>query len=328
MAIIRSRIRGTGHSVPDRVLTNLDLEKMVDTSDEWITTRTGIKERHIASSDEYLSLFCVRAARQAMEMAGVEGKDIDLIIIGTVTPDQPIPATACFVQAELGASNAAVFDLSAGCSGFLYALTIADKFIKTGSARHALVIGAEVLSKFTDWNDRSTCVLFADGAGAVVLSAEAGENGILSSAIHADGTMADFIYLPGGGSKIPVSHEMIDKNLHTIKMRGNETFKIAVRSLEAVCREAIRGASLTARDVRWFIPHQANTRIIKAVGSRLGWPPESIYLNIDRMGNTSSASIPIALDEIIRLGKVKEGDILLLAAFGAGLTWGSALVRW
>lgn len=328
MAIIRSRIRGTGHSLPDRVLTNLDLEKMVDTSDEWITTRTGIKERHIASSDEYLSLFCTRAARQAMEMAGVEGKDIDLIIIGTVTPDQPIPATACFVQAELGASNAAVFDLSAGCSGFLYALTIADKFIKTGSARHALVIGAEVLSKFTDWNDRSTCVLFADGAGAVVLSAEEGESGILSSAIHADGTMADFIYLPGGGSKIPVSHEMIDNNLHTIKMRGNETFKIAVRSLEAVCREAIREASLTPRDVRWFIPHQANTRIIKAVGSRLGWPPESIYLNIDRMGNTSSASIPIALDEIIRLGKVQEGDTLLLAAFGAGLTWGSALVRW
>ncbi len=328
MARTLSRIEGTGHALPQKTLTNADLEKMVDTTDEWITTRTGIRERRIANENEYLSLFAAEAGRQALSMAGLSASDLDLILVATVTPDQPIPSTACFVQAALGASRAAAFDLAAGCSGFLYALQAADALLRTGYGKKALVIGGEILSKFLDWQDRSTCVLFGDGAGAVVLSAEEGERGLLSTAIHADGTMADFITLPGGGSRIPVSHAMIDANLHTIKMKGNETFKIAVRSLESVCREAIERAGLTPKDVRWFVPHQANTRIIDAVASRLGWPPETLYLNIDRVGNTSAASIPIALDELVRSGRVSRGDVLLFAAFGAGLTWGSALVRW
>ncbi|MGC8762191.1 MAG: beta-ketoacyl-ACP synthase III [Acidobacteriota bacterium] len=328
MARTLSRIEGTGHALPRRILTNADLEKMVDTTDEWITTRTGIRERRIANEDEYLSLFAAEAGRRALQMAGLDAADLDLILVATVTPDQPIPSTACFVQAALGASRAAAFDLAAGCSGFLYALQAADALLRTGYGKKALVIGGEILSKFLDWKDRSTCVLFGDGAGAVVLTAGEGERGLLSTAVHADGTMADFITLPGGGSRIPVSHAMIDANLHTIKMKGNETFKIAVRSLEAVCREAIERAGLTPQDVRWFVPHQANTRIIDAVASRLGWPPETLYLNIDRIGNTSAASIPIALDELVRSGRVSQGDVLLFAAFGAGLTWGSALVRW
>jgi len=328
MENIRSRIRGTGHSLPEHVLTNKDLESMVDTTDDWITTRTGIKERHIAREDECLSKFAAEAGRQALDMAGVKAEDLDLIILATVTGDQPIPATSCFVQEMLGAKKAAAFDMQAGCSGFIYAISVADQFIRNGTYSKVLVVGCEVLSKFMDWKDRATCVLFGDGAGAVVLTGEAGERGLLSTSVHADGAMADFITLPGGGSKIPVSHEMIDQNLHTIKMKGNETFKIAVRSIESACREAIAKAGLTPADVRWFVPHQANTRIISAVADRLGWPPEEIYLNIDRIGNTSAASIPIALDEMVRAGKVNEGDILLFAAFGAGLTWGSALVRW
>jgi 3-oxoacyl-[acyl-carrier-protein] synthase-3 len=301
---------------------------MVDTTDEWITTRTGIRERHVAREDECLSKFAAEAGRQALEMAGVKGEDLDLIILATVTMDQPIPATSCFVQDMLGAKKAAAFDMQAGCSGFVYALGVADQFIKGGVYKTVLVVGCEVLSKFTDYMDRATCVLFGDGAGAVVLTAEEGERGLLSTSLHADGSMADFITLPGGGSKIPVSHEMIDANLHTIKMKGNETFKIAVRSIESASRDAIEKAGLAPSDVRWFVPHQANVRIINAVADRLGWPPDALYLNIDRIGNTSAASIPIALDEMVRAGKVAEGDILVFAAFGAGLTWGSALVRW
>ncbi len=328
MANIRSRIRGTGRSLPEKVLTNFDIEKMVDTTDEWITTRTGIRERRIAREDESLSKFAAEAGRQAMLMAGLAPEDLDLIILATVTMDQPIPATSCFVQEMLGAKKAAAFDIQAGCSGFIYAIGVADQFIKTGAYRNILVIGGEILSKFLDWNDRATCVLFGDGCGAVLMTAEESPRGLLSTSLHSDGSMAEFITLPGGGSKFPVSHAMIDANLHTIKMKGNETFKIAVRSIESACREAIDKAGLTPGDVRWFVPHQANTRIINAVAGRLGWPPEEIYLNIDRIGNTSAGSIPIALDEMVRAGKVAENDILLFAAFGAGLTWGSALVRW
>lgn len=328
MESIRSRIRGTGHSLPERILTNKDLESLVETTDEWITTRTGIRERHIAREDECLSKFAAEAGRQALDMAGVKAEDLDLIILATVTMDQPIPATSCFVQEMLGAKKAAAFDMQAGCSGFIYAISVADQFIRNRTYSNVLVVGCEILSKFLDWKDRATCVLFGDGAGAVVLGGEHGQRGLLSTSLHADGAMADFITLPGGGSKIPVSHEMIDQNLHTIKMKGNETFKIAVRSIESACRDAIDKAGLKPADVRWFVPHQANTRIINAVADRLGWPPEEIYLNIDRIGNTSAASIPIALDEMVRAGKVAEGDVLLFAAFGAGLTWGSALVRW
>ena len=328
MATTLSQVKGTGRSLPARVLTNFDLEKMVETTDEWITSRTGIKERRIAAPEEYLSIFAAEAGKQALEMAGVKPEEVGLIIVATVTPDQPIPSTACYVQHMLGAKGAAAFDMQAGCSGFVYALSIADQYIRCGVYKNVLVIGGEVLSKFMDWKDRATCVLFADGAGAVLLSAAQEERGILSTAIKADGSMADFITLPGGGSKVPVTHEMIDANLHTIKMKGNETFKLAVRSIEAVCREAIETAGLKPSDVRWFVPHQANLRIISAVAERLGWPSESIYLNIDRIGNTSSGSIPIALDELVRSGRVGAGDILLFAAFGAGLTWGSSLVRW
>jgi len=325
---IRSRIRGTGHALPERVYTNFDLEKMVDTTDEWITTRTGIRERHIALENESLSTFAAEAGKRALDMAGVAAADLDLIILATVTMDQPIPATSCFVQEMLGAKKAAAFDMQAGCSGFIFALSVADAYIHSGMAQKVLVIGGEVLSKFVDWKDRATCVLFGDGCGAVVLTAEPGDRGLLSTSIHSDGANADFITLPGGGSKIPVSHEMIDANLHTIKMKGNETFKIAVRSIEGACREALKRAELEPGQVRWFVPHQANTRIIGAVADRLGWPPETLYLNIDRIGNTSAGSIPIALDEMVRAGKVAEGDILLFSAFGAGLTWGSAIVRW
>lgn len=328
MGSTRSRISGTGRSLPEHVLTNADLEKMVDTTDEWIVSRTGIRERRIAREDEYLSQFAAEAGRQALAMAGVDAGEVDLLIVATVTPDQPIPAAACFVQHAIGAKKAAAFDMAAGCSGFIFALSVADQYIRNGTAKHALVIGGEVLSKFVDWKDRATCVIFADGAGAVLLSAEESGRGLLAAAIHSDGANAEFITLPGGGSKIPVTHAMIDANLHTIKMKGNETFKVAVRALEGACREAIEHAGLTPADVRWFVPHQANTRIISAVADRLGWPPEKIYLNIDRIGNTSSGSIPIALDELVRDGRVTEGDVLVFAAFGAGLTWGSAAVRW
>lgn len=328
MASIRSLIRGTGRSLPERILSNHDLEKMVETSDEWITTRTGIKERRMAAPDECLSKFAAEAGRQALQMSGLPAEELDLIVLATVTMDQPIPATSCFLQDMLGAKKAAAFDMQAGCSGFVYALGVADQFIRTGTYRNVLVIGGEILTKFVDWKDRSTCVLFGDGCGAVVLSAHEGERGLLSTSLHANGAMADFITLPGGGSKIPVSHQMIDENLHTIKMKGNETFKIAVRSIESASRDAIEKAGLKPGDVKWFVPHQANTRIIQAVADRLGWPPEALYLNIDRTGNTSAGSIPIALDEMVRGGKVSEGDILLFAAFGAGLTWASALVRW
>lgn len=328
MEEIKSRIIGTGSFLPEKVLTNTDLEKMVDTSDEWITTRTGIKERRIAREDEALSDLAVEASKNAIQMAQIKPEEIDLILVATVTMDQPIPATACFVQDRIGAKNAAAFDFQAGCTGFVYGLSIADQYIKNRTFKTILLIGGEVLSKILDWKDRSTCVLFGDGCGAVILRGEKGNKGILSTAIHADGSMADFITMPGGGSRIPASHKSIDDNLHVVKMKGNETFKVAVKRIEGACREALEMANLNPEEVRWFIPHQANTRIINAVAERLGWPPEKLYINIERVGNTSAASIPIALDEVVRDNLVKENDILLFSAFGAGLTWGSSVVRW
>lgn len=328
MSTLSAIITGTGRSVPERVMTNLDLEKIVDTSDDWIFTRTGIKERRIAEEGEYLSPFCIDASRKALDAAGVEPSDIDLIILATVTPDMPLPATACTVQHKLGCTQAAAFDLSAGCSGFLYAQQVAKQFLLTGRSRHVLVIGAELLSKYLDWSDRTTCVIFADGAGAALMSAGEMPRGVLASALRTNGAMADYIQMPGGGTIHPPGQEMIDKRLHFIQMRGNETFKIAVRSMDGVCREVLETAGLTSADVDWFIPHQANQRIIDAVGARLEIPPERCYGNIDRFGNTSAASIPIALDEAVRVGKINSGDIVLMAAFGAGLTWGASVVRW
>ncbi len=321
-------ITGTGMSVPSRVVTNHDLEKLVDTSDEWITTRTGIKERRIAGKDEVVSEHATRAGRLALEQAGVPPEDVDLLILATVTPDMPIPASSCIVQQQLGCRRAWSFDMQAGCSGYIYAQSVAKQFILTGRARHVLVIGAELLSKYLDWADRTTCVIFADGAGATLMSAGQPPRGVLASVMHTDGSMADFIFMPGGGGKHPPTLETVRDRLHYIKMRGNETFKIAVRSLEDVSREVLQMAGLEPSDVDWFIPHQANRRIIDAVGERLGIGSERSYVNIDRYGNTSAASIPIALDEAVRSGKIEPGDVILMAAFGAGLTWAASVVRW
>lgn len=321
-------ITGTGASVPRRVLTNADLERMVDTSDEWITTRTGIRERRVAEASETLSQFAVEAGRQALEAARVGPADLDLVICATVTPDRPIPATSCTIQHQLGASRAAAFDLAAGCSGFIYALAVADQFVRSGAYRHVLVIGAELLSKFVDWKDRTTCIIFADGAGAVLVSRRPGGGGVLSFSLHSDGSLSDFIHVPAGGTQMPASEITVRERLHTIRMKGNETFKIAVRSLEEVSREVLRACGLDPADVTLMIPHQANRRIIDAVGARLGVPAERVYVNIERYGNTSAASIPIALDEAVRRGLVKRGDRLLFSAFGAGLTWAAAVVEW
>lgn len=325
----KARIISTGRSLPEKILTNFDLEKMVDTSDEWITTRTGIKERRIASKDEVLSKFAYNSAKIAIERAGIKPEEIDLIILATVTMDQPIPATACFVQSMLGAKNAAAFDLQAGCTGFIYALSIADQFIRSGKYETILVIGGEVLSKYVDWTDRTTCVLFADGAGSFLLKKDDGERGILETALYSDGNFSDLITMPGGGGRYPPNvKEYIDLRLPFIKMKGNETFKLAVKYLTDVSLEVLKRHNLKPEDIKWFVPHQANKRIIDAVGERLGLREDQVYLNIQYTGNTSSASIPIAVDEMVEKNLIKQNDLILSSAFGAGLTWGGVLIRW
>ena len=321
-------IAGTGASLPSKVLTNHDLERIVDTSDEWITTRTGIKERRIAGEGEPVSKFAIEAARRALDNAGLSASALDMIVCATVTPDRLIPATSCFIQKELGAPKAAAYDLQAGCSGFLYALQLARMGVMTGEYTNVLVIGAELLSKYLNWADRTTCVIFADGAGAAIVSAGEPPRGILATALHTDGEMADFITILAGGTEKPTTVETVAAGEHFIRMRGNETFKIAVRAIEEVSREVLAREGLEAKDIDVFVPHQANQRIIDAVATRLGIGPEKCYVNIDRIGNTSAASIPIALDEAWRAGRIKRGDLVLLAAFGAGLTWAGSLVRW
>lgn len=325
---MRARIVGTGSAVPSKVLTNFDLEKMVDTSDEWITTRTGIKERHIAVDGEYTSTFATLAAERALEMAGVDAADIDLLIVATITPDFPFPATACVVQSNLKATKAAAYDLSAACSGFIYALAQANNAIMSGSARKALVIGAEVLSRIIDWTDRNTCLLFGDGAGAVVLEACDDGRGVLSTHLHSDGSYWELLYQPGCGSRNPAVQKTLDDRLTYLMMQGNEVFKLAVRAMEDAALEALEANGLTASDISLFIPHQANRRIIDAIGKRLGLAGEQVYVNLDRFGNTSAASIPLALDEAHRTGRIKPDDVVVFDAFGGGLTWGAALVRW
>lgn len=326
--MMRARITGTGSAVPDKVLTNFDLEKMVDTSDEWITTRTGIKERRIAGEGESTSTFATKAAEKALEMAGVKADELDLVIVGTVTPDFPFPATACLVQNNIKAVNAAAFDVTAACSGFLYGLSVAEKFIRTGTVKKALVIGAEVLSRIIDWSDRNTCLLFGDGAGAVVVEACEGDNGVLSTHIHSDGSFWELLYLPACGSRNPATQKAVDDRLIYLTMQGNEVFKLAVRAMGEVAHEALAASGMTPADIDLFIPHQANRRIIDAIGKRLGLAEERVFVNLDRYGNTSAASIPIALDEANRSSRIKEGDIVLFDAFGGGLTWGAALLRW
>jgi 3-oxoacyl-[acyl-carrier-protein] synthase III len=325
---VRSKIRGTGAYVPKRVMTNRDLEKTVETSSQWIVDRTGIRERRIAAEGEATSDLAVEAARQALEEAELSAKELDLLIVATCTPDMFLPSTACIVQDRLGARKAVAFDVSAACSGFLYALSVGDQYLRSGVFKTAMIIGAEVMSRITDWSDRSTCILFGDGAGAVVIEARKGPHGILSTHLYSDGRLWDLIYVPGGGSRIPSSSETIGKGLNFMKMKGNETFKVAIRNLEAAAREALAHNHLKESEVALLIPHQANLRILTAVADRLRIPIERVMINIDRFGNTSAASIPMALDEAVRSGRIKEGDILLMEAFGGGLTWASAVIRW
>lgn len=324
----KSRIVSIGSCLPPKVLTNAELEKMVDTSDEWIRTRTGISERHIAGPDEYSSVIATRAAKTALERAGIAAADLDMIVCATISPDQPLPATACLIQSNLGASKAVAFDVAAACSGFIYGLSIADQFITTGKCRNVLVIGVEVLSRYVDYTDRATCVIFGDGAGAAIVSRADSDSGIYSTDIRSDGTLAEFLFIPGGGTRYPATHDSIDQRLHFIKMRGNELFKVAVRSMEEISRKALDEAGMSPNDIDLFVPHQANARISEAVRERLGVPVEKVYGNIDRIGNTSSASIPIALDELASSGRIKPGTNVLLVSFGAGVTWGAAFIKW
>jgi 3-oxoacyl-[acyl-carrier-protein] synthase-3 len=328
MAELRAGILGTGHSYPEGILTNADLEKMVETSDDWITSRTGIKQRRKAAPGEYTSMFAVKAARQAIERAGLQPADIDLILCATVSPDQILPSTGCIIQAELGANNAAAMDLVAACSGFLYGLTMADTMIRTGQSKYALVIGAEVLTQYVDYTDRQTCVLFGDGAGAAVLGQVDKDHGILAARIRSDGRYLEQLFSPGGGTRRPATAETLAAGDHFFKMKGNELFKVAVRSMADVSREVLQEAGLSADDVKIFIPHQANQRITDAVASKLKVEDDRVYSNIAMHGNTSSASIPIGLDECVAAGKIQKDDIVLLASFGGGVTWGAVLMRW
>lgn len=326
--MIRSRIIGTGSYVPPKVLTNFDLEKMVETSDEWITSRSGIRERRIVEGNTCTSDLGTQAALRALEMAGLSPEDLDLIITGTNSPDMFFPCTGCFIQAKIGAKKAAAFDVSAGCTSFIHALSLADKFIKEDPGRKVMVLGAEIMSKVTDWTDRATCVLFGDGAGAILLVGEEGERGVLSTHLHSDGSLWELLYMPGGGSANPSSHETVDKRMHYIKMAGNELFKVAVRALADVSLEALNHNGFTSEDIDIMIPHQANTRIVEAAAKRINFPMEKVYLNIERYGNTSSATIPVALDELNREGKLKAGALMLLCSFGTGVTWGAGVIRW
>jgi len=328
MSKIRSGILGTGHSYPEGILTNADLAKIVDTSDEWITSRTGIKQRRKAGPDEYTSQFAVRASRQAIARAGIDPTEIDLILCATVTPDQILPSTGCLIQAELGANNASAMDIVAACSGFLYGLTLADAMVRCGQSKYSLVIGAEILTRYVDYTDRSTCVLFGDGAGAAVLGAVEGDRGILAAQIRSDGRYEEQLYAPGGGTKGGFSAETIARGDHFFKMKGNELFKVAVRSMTDISREVLEEAGLTTTDVKLFIPHQANQRITDAVASKLDVDEAMVYSNIARHGNTSSASIPIGLDECVESGRVQPGDVVLLTSFGGGVTWGAVAMRW
>jgi 3-oxoacyl-[acyl-carrier-protein] synthase-3 len=323
----KAGIIGIGSYVPDKVLSNFDLEKMVDTSDEWIKTRTGISFRRIGPENACTSDLGVEAAKRALENAKLSPEDVDLIIVASASPDMIFPSTACIIQSKIGAVNAAAFDIQAGCTGFVYALTSAVQFIGTGLYKNILVIGAEMLSRITDWKDRNTCVLFGDGAGAAVVS-EVEEGGILSSVLGADGTGADLLALPAGGSKEPANPDTITNRRHYINMNGNEVFKFAVRILEEAARKAVEKANLTIEDVDFIIPHQANIRIIDAAIKRLKFPREQVVVNLDKYGNMSSASIPVALDEAYRDKKIKKGDKLILVGFGAGLTWGANLLEW
>lgn len=322
-------IKGTGSYTPSKALSNEDLSKIVDTSDEWIFTRTGIKSRRIASETETASTMGAEAAKRAIEAAGLTVEDIDVVIVATITPDMPFPSTACLVQTSLGIPNAICMDIEAACSGFLYIMEVASGLLQTGRYRNALVIGSEKLSSILDWEDRTTCVLFGDGAGAAVLSiGEDSDSGLLDFTLGADGANSQVLYMPGGGCAVPATNDSILERQHFLKMRGKEVFKLAVRVMGQAASEILETNGLTADQLSLVIPHQANVRIIESLSSRLSIPIERFFLNLDQYGNTSAASIPIALDEAARSGRIKRGDLILMVAFGAGLTWGSALIKW
>jgi len=321
-------IVGTGSYLPDHILTNADLEKMVDTTDEWITTRSGIKERRIAPDWMCTSDMGAEAARRAMEQAGVRENEIDLIICATITPDMPFPNTACLIQHKIGAKHAAAFDIEAACSGFLYGLEIGQQFITSGTYNTVLVVGAEKLSTIVDWQDRSTCVLFGDGAGAAILRSRGEQHGILTTCMGADGSKADILLMPGGGAKYPASKESVSARMHYLKMEGKEVFKNAIIAMQTAAEDALKKCNLTIHDIKCIIPHQANLRIIDALAERLGAPKEKVYVNLHRYGNISAASVAIALDEAAREGRFQRGDLILLVVFGSGLTWAACVVQW
>ena len=321
-------ISGVGSYVPERILTNADLEKLVDTTDEWITSRTGIKERRQAAKDEFTSDMGARAALSAMQKAGVTAEQIDLIILATITPDMPFPSTACLIQRKIGAHRAAGFDLEAACSGFIYGLDIGQQFIMSRTYDTVLVIGAEKLSSIVDWKDRNTCVLFGDGAGAAVLQNRPNSHGLLTAVMGADGRKADLLFMAGGGSRCPATAESVAARQHYLRMEGKETFKNAVQAMQTAAKEALRRCELDISRIKCIIPHQANQRIVDAVGERLGAKPEQLFVNLHKYGNTSAASVAIALDEAVTSGRVQRGDLILMVVFGAGLTWGAAVIEW
>jgi 3-oxoacyl-[acyl-carrier-protein] synthase-3 len=329
-AFYRSRIAGTGSYLPEKILSNQDLEKMVETNDAWIVERTGIRTRHLAADNQATSDLGLIAAQRALQAADMTPLDLDLILFATVSPDQLMPSTACVLQRKLGARQVMAFDINAACSGFLYAVTVADQFIKTGFYKNILVVGAEVLHRYINYKDRETCILFGDGAGAAVLTraSDSQDCGLLSAHLHADGNLSDLLILPAGGSAMPVTHEIIDKNLQYVTMKGREIFKNAVRAMSNSCQEALDSSGTPIEKIDWMIPHQANLRIIQAVGSHFGIPAEKVIINVEKTGNTSAATIPIAFDEAVRDGRVKRGQLLMFTAFGAGLTSGALLVRY
>jgi 3-oxoacyl-[acyl-carrier-protein] synthase-3 len=325
---LRAAITGLGAAVPKKVLTNADLEKLVDTNDEWITQRTGIKERRIVGPEESTASLATQAARNALADAKIAPTDLDLLLCATITPEMICPATACFVQKDLGATDVPAFDISAACSGFIFGLAIAGKFLESGTHRRALVIGAEALSRFTDYTDRGSCILFGDGAGAAVLEASEGDRrGLLYSVLHTDGTGWDFIHIPAGGARRPASHQTVDAREHFLKMRGRDVYKFAVEKMRWLLEDCMTRCHLTVKDIDLVVPHQVNRRIIVSATEKFGLPMEKVYLNIDRYGNTSAASIPLAMYEARAAGKIGPGSLVVLVAFGAGLTWAGAVVR-
>src|SRR5437667_372931 len=321
-------IIGTGSYVPEKILTNEDLSRMVDTSDEWITTRTGTKQRRIAAKDEHTSDMAAKAALKAIKQAKISPVEIDLIHVATATPDMPFPATACFVQKKIGATNAACLDISAACAGFLFGVEIAQQFITSHTCDTVLVIGADKLTSITNWTDRNTCVLFGDGAGAAILRHRGGSHGVISTHIGSDGQYSDILFMPGGGSRCPITRENVDLNLQTIHMTGKEVYKQAVTAMLTAAQKALKQASLSIEDIACVIPHQANMRIIEAIADRLAIPLEKFYVNLDRYGNTSAAAVAIALDEANRSGRIKPGDYILMVVFGGGLTWAGTVIEW